>query len=188
MTQITWPHQSEAIAFYGDPRAGDHANIHWEAANLVHVDVPFHMTYEDGKLLTPVPRITIHHKAAESLARVLADIRDEYLALAHEKLGALSADAAGEQALIAKAQALMEADRITRYSGSYCYRAMRGGKSLSMHAYGCAIDFDAEDNPMGHPGRIHVDSLIVKAFEREGWTWGGRWTRPDPMHFQACYV
>jgi hypothetical protein len=33
-------------------------------------------------------------------------------------------------------------------------------------------------------------SLIVQAFEAEGWVWGGRWSGRsiDAMHFQACTV
>jgi hypothetical protein len=26
---------------------------------------------------------------------------------------------------------------------------------------------------------------VVALFEAEGWAWGGRFTRPDPMHFEA---
>lgn len=75
------------------------------------------------------------------------------------------------------------------FSGSFCYRAMRGSSHLSMHAYGCAIDFNAEHNPFH--SKIHQfqpGSPLVKAFESEGWVWGGRWEHPDAMHFQAARV
>jgi hypothetical protein len=71
---------------------------------------------------------------------------------------------------------------------------MRGGSSLSTHAFGVAIDIAAPWNALGKkPGynkhSFTEKSLIVQAFEAEGWVWGGRWERrPDGMHFQAARI
>jgi hypothetical protein len=66
---------------------------------------------------------------------------------------------------------------------------MRGGHALSMHSYGIALDWDADENEFGHKVHaFHSDSLIVQAFEGEGWVWGGRWSYPDAMHMQAARV
>lgn len=35
------------------------------------------------------------------------------------------------------------------------------------------------------PGVIHDGDVVVNAFERIGWTWGGRWPEPDYQHFAA---
>ncbi len=108
-----------------------------------------------------VKRIPMHRKCAASFGRVLDGLK------ARSTPGPLS------------------------YGGSFNYRLIRGGNSLSMHAYGCAVDFDVEHNPMGRlsPGGYTAASPLVLAFQAEGWTWGGDWHgRPDPMHFQACDV
>ncbi len=69
--------------------------------------------------------------------------------------------------------------------GTYAYRLVRGGSTLSPHAYGMAIDFDAQWNQLGWgPERAEMHSEIVMVAEGLGWTWGGRFSRPDPMHFQ----
>ena len=48
--------------------------------------------------------------------------------------------------------------------------------------YGAALDFDAPWNRLGDEPTMHP--LIVRVFTRRGWTWGGKWKRPDGMHFQ----
>lgn len=73
------------------------------------------------------------------------------------------------------------------YGGSYNFRLMRGGESLSTHAYGCAIDM----NPHIAPYRVKLANgqwedrqprFITDAFLKRGFT-----TFPwDKMHYQAC--
>lgn len=69
------------------------------------------------------------------------------------------------------------------FMGVYCFRTQRGGHRLSMHSWALAIDLNAIRCPLGgDPSR--QSRLLVSHFEDAGWTWGGRWSRPDPMHFQ----
>lgn len=69
------------------------------------------------------------------------------------------------------------------YAGCYAPRRIPASGSLSLHAWGLAIDLNASDNPQGSEPR--QDRRLVRAFEREGFTWGGRWpTAPDGMHFE----
>jgi hypothetical protein len=69
------------------------------------------------------------------------------------------------------------------YAGCFTPRRIPGSGSLSLHAYGLAIDLNASENPQGAEPRM--DRRVVAAFEREGFTWGGRWpTAPDGMHFE----
>lgn len=55
-------------------------------------------------------------------------------------------------------------------------------KPLSMHAWGLAIDFNTRDNWLG--ATPQMDPRVVEVFERWGFEWGGRWNRPDGMHFE----
>jgi D-alanyl-D-alanine carboxypeptidase len=69
------------------------------------------------------------------------------------------------------------------YAGCYAPRRIPGSGALSLHAWGLAIDLNAAANPQF--GRSRQDRRLVRAMERAGFTWGGRWpTAPDPMHFE----
>jgi hypothetical protein len=159
-----WPQQRDCIAFYGDPRGRNGAaSPKWEAANLTRLQPPFRMTYAG----TPIKSLRIHRLCAQSLARVLLAIWE----------------AAGRD------QKKVDAWGASIYGGAYNFRLMRGGSSLSMHSYGCAIDLDPARNAFHDlSGHFHECPQVVAAFEAEGWTWGGRWAGRscDPMHFQAA--
>lgn len=70
------------------------------------------------------------------------------------------------------------------YGGCYVPRFIDRdpSKPLSLHAFGLAVDLNVSTNGLGTAG--NMDPRIVEIFERLGFTWGGRWGRPDPMHFE----
>lgn len=53
---------------------------------------------------------------------------------------------------------------------------------ISRHAWGAAIDLNAASNPVGSAGT--QDPRLVSAMLDRGFTWGGDWLVPDPMHFE----
>jgi hypothetical protein len=86
------------------------------------------------------------------------------------------------------------------------YAVAPGAKHWSMHAYGEAIDIDTVENPYIEGGRVmppsgaaYVDrsrvrpgmavegGVLVRAFDRAGWGWGGRWSggTKDYQHFST---
>lgn len=71
---------------------------------------------------------------------------------------------------------------IFSYSGCFNIRNVRGGTQISAHAYGLAIDLNAEVNPLGGPSRMAEE--VIDCFEEAGFVWGGNFKRVDPMHFQ----
>jgi hypothetical protein len=78
-------------------------------------------------------------------------------------------------------------DRLIRpgdYGGCFVPRFIDRdpSKPLSMHAFGLAVDFNVSTNGLGTRGDL--DPRIVTVFEKWGFEWGGRWSRPDPMHFE----
>ena len=164
-----WPKQSEVRAFYGDPDPNQDgaADRAWEDSRLVRIEPPYRMVLAWDPT-SRVKTIRVHEKCSASLLRVLLQITTIY----------------GSEQLI-------EANRLHLFGGCYNFRTMRGSTKLSMHAYGCAIDLDPEYNYLGRPYR-EADGMmpmaVVEAFEAEGWTWGGRWKRPDCQHFQAATV
>ena len=126
--------------------------------NLVLVVPPWPMTYE-GR---PIRGVQVHRKCADSLKTVFDDIA---LQVGHDwtklPLGA------------------------TAFDGSYNYRPVRGSANLSCHAFGAAIDMDAAHNPMNYDHKTAMSDIVIGAFKRQGWYWGGDFhSRQDPMHFQ----
>jgi len=72
--------------------------------------------------------------------------------------------------------------RRSDYGGCFVPRVVRGGSSLSHHSWGSAIDVNVSTNPLG--ARPHQDPRLVRAFAQAGFVWGGRFLRPDGMHFE----
>jgi hypothetical protein len=58
-----------------------------------------------------------------------------------------------------------------------------------MHSWGCAIDFDSARNGFGDTTpNFALIPAVTDAFLAESWVWGGKWHKPDGMHFQAAFV
>lgn len=74
------------------------------------------------------------------------------------------------------------------YGGCYVPRFIDRDPSmpLSMHAFGLAADINVSTNLLGTQG--DQDPRVVEIFERWGFEWGGRWDRPDPMHFELAAI
>ena len=89
---------------------------------------------------------------------------------------------------------------LSNNTSAFNYRKVTGGKSLSKHAYGFAVDINPVQNPYikGNivlpegvvyepckPGTLTRHCPVVKAFLRLGWTWGGEWkSLKDYQHFE----
>ncbi|HVL51005.1 MAG TPA: M15 family metallopeptidase [Actinomycetota bacterium] len=73
-----------------------------------------------------------------------------------------------------------------QYGGCYVPRFIErdGTKPLSMHAWGLAVDINVADNPAG--AKPNMDPAVVAIFEKWGFRWGGRWSRPDGHHFELA--
>ena len=166
----TWPTQAEVDAFYGNPRgrSGAVVNANWYKTNIVTIAPPFAM-----QMIGAIKHFPVHKKCAEAT---------------RSWLNAVWQNAGQDQRVI-------EQWGMNVFSGSYCYRTMRGLQHLSMHAYGCAMDFDAPHNSF-HDVRPHFAALrseVVEPFLKLGGVWGGDWNgngistderRADGMHFQ----
>lgn len=62
-------------------------------------------------------------------------------------------------------------------------RTITGESSgLSRHSWGAAVDLNAPANPLGTAG--NQDPRLVEIMQEWGFTWGGDWLVPDPMHFE----
>lgn len=157
----TWPHDDTAslIAFYGRPW-DDHAL-------LTSVSLPFTILYRDDKAVATLKSVQFHVKGAKAL------------------------QAAFEACWEAGGKDLTNSmfNHIRNFSGTYNYRPIRGSSRLSCHAFGAAIDFDAEHLPLGkNIPASEMPEIVVKCFKEQGFFWGGDYTgRKDPMHFQLAH-
>jgi D-alanyl-D-alanine carboxypeptidase len=164
-----WPMQIEADAFYGNPRGRNSSvNSAWYKANITLMSVPFKM-----HMVRPITKFPVHKKCI--------DATREWLNHVWQNAG--------------RDQRVIDDWGMSVFSGSYCYRLMRGLQTLSMHSYGCAFDFDAPRNGL-HDASPHFALLrqeVVEPFLKLGGVWGGDWNgdgssaderRADGMHFQ----
>lgn len=74
-------------------------------------------------------------------------------------------------------------DLVKSYDGAFVIRDIRASTNISLHAFGLAIDINAEENQLGTEGNMPYQ--IREAFEAQGFFWGGNFKhRKDPMHFE----
>ncbi|MEM3020416.1 MAG: M15 family metallopeptidase [Candidatus Micrarchaeaceae archaeon] len=73
-------------------------------------------------------------------------------------------------------------EELREYNGIFNIRKQRGYSKPSLHSWGVAIDINASQNPLGRAPRM--SEKFVQCFEQAGFDWGGKWKRPDGMHFQ----
>jgi hypothetical protein len=83
-------------------------------------------------------------------------------------------------------QSVIDSLRISQTAGTYVKRMVRGSKTnWSNHAFGGALDLDAEHN--GFNAKNTIPGPVIAAFKSEGMRWGGDYQgRKDPMHFECC--
>lgn len=89
--------------------------------------------------------------------------------------------------LIAAMRELREkglAGAIHNFAGCYNARTVlrRRTGPISHHSWGAAVDINSVTNPYGSPPHQHP--MLVRIMQEHGFTWGGRWTVPDGMHFE----
>ena len=124
--------------------------------------------------------VTVHERLREPLSRVSREL--EFLRGADPRVGAFLA-------------------QLAELNG-YNYRFVDGTRSRSLHSYGIAVDLIPR-----RPGSAHAywrwamntvpnwwripyekrwmpPEPLVRAFERQGFVWGGKWFYFDTMHFE----
>lgn len=130
-----------------------------DESNLVTFNFPYPIYYE-GRTVT---KGRCHSKVKDSLLRILT---------------AIGARHAGNREVMEEAE---------DYGGIFNFRLKRGGSTYSVHAWGAAIDLDADDNAFrdSWPMRADMPLEIMEEFSREGWLSAGAFWGYDAMHFQA---
>jgi hypothetical protein len=98
-----------------------------------------------------------------------------------DRLRAVARDLAGDPGL---------RKYLTPIGGTFKWRHIAGTNRLSVHSFGAAIDINVKHsaywrwNKGPYRYRNEIPLKIVKAFERHGFIWGGKWYHYDTMHFE----
>lgn len=156
-------------------------------AGRVRVDALFKATYgERAELVDVVPfdflgqSLKVHRRAVPFFGRARSLLRE-----------AVKKDPSVEEFL-------------RNAGGTFLWRNIAGTKRLSAHSFGVSVDINVkhanywlwDEKKKPKPGfRNSIPELVVRAFERAGFIWGGRWVHYDTMHFElrpelldaACY-
>lgn len=76
---------------------------------------------------------------------------------------------------------------------SYACRKIAGTSLWSMHAYAIAVDVRATSYRLGvtvtDPALLNAAAEVERLTTPDGWRvweWGGRWARPDGMHWEIA--
>jgi hypothetical protein len=137
-------------------------------------------------------RLIVHRDAARELVSVFRELYAARFPI--RRMVPVDAYGAGDFRSI-------EADNTSAFNCRY----VEGTTRWSNHAYGTAIDVNPIENPYvsggrtshpasgpyldrarRRPGMAFEGGALVRAFDRIGWGWGGRWTSvKDYQHFSA---
>lgn len=90
-----------------------------------------------------------------------------------------------------EAAAEKHGQRLLKPDGAFMWRKIAGENNQSPHSYGIALDLGAAHAPYWrwakqtpHPMQKSYPEDIVKAMEKEGFIWGGKWHQYDLMHYE----
>ena len=157
------PDEPSLARFYGTPRGGPDPHrpgwqlpdSHWEQEHLVYIPASEFVGWPPLANGQSVRKLGLHRK-------VLEPLRQTWQQLVQLGLTPL----------------------LHSFDGMHARRHMGRNprRPLSLHARGAALDLDASLNPLGATPQLHP--AVVTVFEQCGWTWGGRWSPRDGMHFQ----
>ncbi len=130
---------------------------------ILQLPYPMRLSWD---LKTKVSRIQCHKKIADRLSAVFKELLETY---GYDKLVKLEIDI---------------------YGGCFNYRAMRGGKSLSRHSWGVAIDLNPTKNGLKTPFKQAQFSKpeyadMFRIFYKHGFLNLGKEFNYDTMHFET---
>ena len=165
----------EIEQIFGNPaNSNGTLNESWEGANIRRVPPPngWRLYYQSDGGLVAVSSIRMHRLLRDSFTAVLDDIWD----VAKQQTGAAAKDEDVRQWL--------HLHRLDQHGGGFNFRPITGGKSLSLHSYGIAIDWDPKHNPRKKPLTNTLPDWWYDIWKKHGWSDGKHFKTPDPMHVQ----
>lgn len=175
------PHGKKAvIEFYGNPALpSGNLNPNWSEANIVSMELPYPMYYS-WDMKTPITHVKVHRKVASSLKSILRQVYNHARVEVKRQYGFTGRT---KEFYDTKTLEYLHERRLDITGGTFTFKAKQGTKAkLSVHSFGAAIDIDPVHNPW--KGKNTLPQWFIDCFVAAGWTWGGKWSTSDPMHFQ----
>lgn len=158
--------------------------VHWRDLSVVRVA---HWDFEGRRR---VGELVVHDDVAASIGRIFGELYDRRFQIA--SIRPVVAYGANDDLSMAH-----------NNTSAFNCRFVAGTTRWSRHASGRAVDLNPLQNPWVRgrrvdppggrfwldrsrvvPGMVVEGAPVVAVFEREGWTWGGRWREPDHQHFE----
>lgn len=167
--------RKEIVEVFGNPaKTNGMLNEAWESEFIRRVPPPngWRLYYQDDKRVIQVSGIRIHRLLRDSFTAVLDEIWD----VARNDLGGSGTDD--------KVRAWLHQRRLDLHGGGFNFRPITGGKGLSLHSFGIAIDWDPLHNPRKKPIKRTLPDWWYEIWNRNGWSDGRDFNTPDPMHVQ----
>lgn len=135
----------------------------WDDENIIRVFIP-QLKGVGGGLVPRNLKIPFHKLAANQLIKMWQDWEDAGLL-----------------------------DRVLTYAGSYVPRMVRNSSStLSNHAFGSGFDINVAWNQYGATpallGKKGCVRELVQIANKNGFYWGGHFTKKDGMHFEIAHI
>ncbi len=173
---MTTPNGRAAVeAMFGNPANSDGTlNEAWEGANIRKIAPPdgWELYYQADTSLVRVSGIRLHRLLEDSFHAALDDAWD----YARQQLG----NGASGDAI----RSWLHLMRLDQHGGGFNFRKITGGKGLSLHSYGIAIDWDPDHNPRRKPLTRTLPDWWYDIWKSHGWFDGRKFATPDPMHIQ----
>jgi hypothetical protein len=167
--------RAEIEAMFGNPANADGTlNEAWEGANIRKVAPPdnWQLFFQSDTGLVQVTGIRMHRLLEDSFVSVLDDVWQ----FAVGQIGGSPSDD--------DVRAWLHQRRLDQHGGGFNFRKITAGKSLSLHSYGIAIDWDPEHNPRQKPLKRTLPDWWYDIWKARGWSDGRHFPTPDPMHVQ----
>ena len=149
-----------------------------------------------NQTLLDVPFVNFDGESQSGQIVVARDVADDVAAIFAEIYGFPIAQMIPLVQFDWSDDASMEANNCSGFN----YRVKVGKTELSAHAQGRAVDINPRQNPYINGelilpdgaiydetavGTLLAQGIVVRAFEKRGWEWGGNWTRLlDYHHFE----
>ena len=156
-----------------------------------------HLSYVGYDGRAHAGQLVVHEDHARDLGRVFAELYRERFPIRRMQL---VDDYGGDD----------DRSMAANNTSAYNCRTVAGQSTFSAHASGAAVDLNPVENPYVSSGGVApdagrryvevdrstgadvprgvivADDVVVRAFARIGWSWGGVWDDPDFQHFYAA--
>ena len=167
--------RDEIIAMFGDPVNYDGTqNAVWVEKNIKVIKPPdeWQLYYQLEDRIVPVRGIRVHILLKDVFLTSLEQIWD------------YAKTVLGSNEDYNQIRAWIHQNRLDVHGGGFNFRKKRDSRSLSLHSFGIAIDWDPLHNPRQKPLSATLPDWWYDIWAANGWTDGRSYKTPDPMHLQ----